>query len=107
MHAGRVVSICLISVSWLPPPDSTSLLPPVLLTLTGLHLASLLPLTSTPPPHLTVRLSLPCSREPVLQALARSRALITPAATAVGPSLPSESTVCKHPPLEGGRPRRV
>ncbi|XP_010842933.1 PREDICTED: receptor expression-enhancing protein 6 [Bison bison bison] len=29
----------------------------------------------------------------VLQALARSRALITPAATAVGPSLPSESTV--------------
>lgn len=102
MRAGRVVSVCLVSVSWLPQPHLPSLQPPVLLILSGLRLASLLPLTGTPPPRLTVHLSLPRSREPVLQALARSRALITPAATAAGPSLPSESTVRKHPPLEGG-----
>ncbi|KAM9104047.1 receptor expression-enhancing protein 6 isoform 2-T2 [Megaptera novaeangliae] len=39
----------------------------------------------------------------ILQALARSRALITPAAAAVGPSLPSEPTVRNARPWEVGR----
>ena len=67
-----------------PSPGSgpLSTLPPFL-TLTAHCLASW-------PPPLTVRLSLSRFREPVLQALARSRAGVTPAAVA-GPSTPLEA----------------
>lgn len=89
---GCLSSPCL-SVSQLPalPP---SVLPPS--ASSGILAASSKGSSSS----LTVHLSLPCSREPVLQTLARSRALITPAAAAVGPSPPSE-LVCEVGPMCG------